>query len=121
MREIKFRAWDKKRKIWININDFCIENNKPHITNLEHDSEDKDLILLQFTGIKDKNRKEIYEGDILEVNNPMPEKRIVYWNDFNSGFETYKIVGKEKIKMSFHKNMRPKVIGNKFENPELLK
>jgi uncharacterized phage protein (TIGR01671 family) len=68
MREIKFRAWDSFYKMIISTNDKEFNNNiYEFFKELEQDRKENNIILMQYTGLKDKNGKEIYEGDILKV------------------------------------------------------
>ena len=84
MREIKFRAWNTRRKEMEMIDDlYWFEENQCH-----HNG-DKDFVIQQYTGLKDKNGKEIYEGDILGyfdaiVNNDK-ERTEIKWAKAYSG------------------------------------
>ena len=126
-RVIKFRAWDPKKKIMIydNEDDSCRfwdgeEWSVLGMINwlLERNSED-DYIFLQFTGFYDKNGKEIYDGDILKCDETV--MRVAWRYDLasfvlKSGEWAYDHFFKEAVEAN-----QCKIIGNKFENPELLK
>ena len=72
MREIKFRAWDKENKWFINgFNMFGFSTGQGAPTKFLQRFNDKwkieDVIIQQYTGLKDKNGKEIYDGDIVFI------------------------------------------------------
>lgn len=118
MREIKFRCWDK----WI----------KRMHTTLSIDfratcsSERGNIVLMQYTGLKDKNGIEIYEGDIAKESRKRVKNErhfVVVWNN-DIGSYTFKPL--DKIETSYPcfnigtiKNLE--VVGNIYENPELIK
>ena len=149
-REIKFRAWDNKRRIIVG-NDllFAFANcalyyqrdkvielrdglQNPYLADRNNELE-MDLIYLQYTGLKDKNGKEIYEGDLIKFINLMPieakeeiaEVKFVLEDNFlpyiypfvnisSYNYETKHFEG-------FGVNSKDcEVIGNIYENSELL-
>lgn len=134
MREIKFRALDKKEK------SMCIGNVGVTRDGFCSLSPDKDrFILMQFTGLLDKNGKEIYEGDIVKylyLNTIPAEERfapveLMPIGDVNRNITAYypfcySISGsyKEEKREVTECYLTPpdacEVIGNIYENPELL-
>ena len=65
MREIKFRAWNSENKKIQN--DVYSQSLKQPLNNFISNVQKQNITLMQFTGLKDKNEKEIYEGDILRI------------------------------------------------------
>jgi uncharacterized phage protein (TIGR01671 family) len=81
----------------------------------------KNIELMQFTGLKDKNGKEIYEGDIIQIDNAFGKiigNYEVRWLEGKHGFDFW---GFNKIAFGMSNSVIFKVIGNIKENPELLK
>jgi uncharacterized phage protein (TIGR01671 family) len=129
MRDFKFRAWDKKKKTWTNyqiIDDMTYFMDK--ITGVWHrDDEFKRFKLLQYTGMQDKNKKEIYEGDIIKI---VDENGVIDELDPNTGFgtviwfEEYAFWYVDKIENGLGgiiNYYNVEVIGNIYDNPELLR
>ena len=113
MREIKFRAYDLKNKKWI---ESVIVHSNGQFSNKGGMWLNYRSILMQFTGFKDKNGKEIYEGDILCYNNAPSRyqsnilKEVKWRNNFTA------LNG-----WNFCKGDNWEIIGNIYENPELIK
>lgn len=118
-REIKFRAYHKERKEIFEIASIDFEEKKAALSNgviklLNADF--KQFELLQYTGVKDKNGKEIYEGDITICKYGPQIAMEVKWVD--EGFRTLgKYDGDNYV--GFVKN-NEEVIGNIYENKNLL-
>lgn len=123
MREIKFRAWDFQNNEMIHgvgitpESDLCVPYKiNPTPNNPEYLDYYPESTLMQFTGLHDKNGREIYEGDIYHQGDPKITYTVV-WAD--TGMK-----GKQNGSSSYaglsHWADRIEVIGNIHENPELL-
>jgi uncharacterized phage protein (TIGR01671 family) len=127
MREIKFRFWDKEENDWLvdgqdetSIYDFAFR----YGMNWDHIAEPLNrVVVMQYTGLKDKNDKEIYEGDILKIpefyetpENTAPtyyNEKIMYSNgSFILGEDSPLYEDAEYI------SAECEVIGNVFEMPD---
>lgn len=118
MRPIKFRAWDKMDGIIGQVHQITFGDNymvlfQTGLAAMKHTTE---IELMQFTGLLDKNGKEIYEGDILDWAGLKPIQ--ILWKD--TGFHS-SMYGSEPIHLT-QDGMSDfgEIIGNIYENPELL-
>ena len=95
-REIKFRAWHKNLKKMFKIGQITLEKGT---WNFEPNDRDfigmsipyqPSFVLMQYTGLHDKNGKEIYEGDIIRIKNSLIEiEGEVIFDIIDSSFEVY--------------------------------
>ena len=112
-REIKFRVWFPNHdKMWF--------TDMFHMKHLIRKENRKDYPIMQYTGLKDKFGKEIYEGDILEFYDASYDKwisREVYFDTEMLGF------GLRQTNSLFHCQFSSEfeLKGNIYENPELLR
>ncbi len=109
-REIKFRAWNDE----VMIPDGMVAVINGHALNPDTGKE-KDWVLMQYTGLKDKNGKEIYEGDIVEADGLLPSDVIFYESAFRTEEAADPLAYDDERYGGFT------IIGNIYENPELLK
>lgn len=133
MREIKFRAWDKKEKKmhgywlmgffsvlkdWLGHPNLCFGQRvigNPTEENIIHNIDEqrqmrKRFIVMQYTGLKDKNDKEIYEGDILPMSKGYAVVEFKYGMFYLANNSLNHYVS----------DQTKEVIGNIYENPKLL-
>lgn len=130
MREIKFRGWNGIIMLYSEDYDFVelqTEYNDLCFMDEGHDyNERSNLIspLMQYTGLKDKNGKEIYEGDIVKINTRNEDNKRVYETaivEFRAPHFVYDLSHHKKW-YTWHEMQRDseEIIGNIYENPELL-
>ena len=114
MREIKFMAWDKQTKDWLELNEFNQWYNRR--CGVFRDFFDNHIELLQYTGVKDKEEREVYEGDIYKDEENMLWEVIFDKEDCAYKLENLHTPGRTTIRNV--KDMDH--VGNIYENPELL-
>ena len=123
MREIKFRAWSIKKHKFLNIDTLYCANGK--VCAVVEDgvvNDIEDVILEQYTGLKGKNGKEIYEGDIVEYSWDFcgikrKNKYAVEWFSGEVEHYPYSVDSGFTLPDSVDGYI---VVGNIHENPELL-
>lgn len=127
---LRFRAWDKIHKTMYEVDDIMsIDFGKSEISVktlfFERTNYYKfdDIVLMQSTGLTDKNGKEIFEGDILSIETDEENVRVeVSWDSKHALFviESKKYNEKEALGELFEDDPYPfKIIGNVWEDPEL--
>lgn len=121
MRQIKFRAWNKKQKIMVYQNeddsaDYWDGAYGSTIEIINENLDDENYEMMQFTGLLDKNGKEIYEGDILKFGNYPLE---VIWD--MGGWEVKMENGHSLLFTQLYGYINDgEIIGNIYEHPHIL-
>jgi len=134
-RELKVRAWDSKTKKWLfgyeypNLGGFSMKGEvmlfgeySRFFESIPIEDWDK-IILMQYTGLKDKNGKEVYEGDVIRQSSDL-----CIIESCVGGFDCQMLVELKNggtlrgsvYNFSFLSEKYCEIIGNIYENPELL-
>jgi hypothetical protein len=110
-REIKFRAYYQKitDNKWVIEGEYTLKD----LTDKGIQFDQMRIKWCQYTGLKDKNGKEIYEGDLLQREGH-DYNHLVKWWDYSAGFNM------AWVSDSLRVGMEIEIIGNIYENPELL-
>ncbi len=135
MRAIKFRVWNKSKKIMLNekqgqivirLNGKLKDSFTGNGSVLNLPERNPKWPIMQFTGLLDKNGKEIYEGDIVSWGKKYTDRSMIGWDNFYNSFCLEFLprlkqnkIEKEPLCSDLRKSIE--IIGNIFENPELLK
>ena len=109
MRDIKFRAWREKQKFMLQPHSLIELFTYGELVNPD------EVIWMQYTGLKDKNGVEIYDGDVIHDGDDYYQ---VEYSDCNASFIT--TGGSDDDLMCATHNSLFEVIGNIHQNPELL-
>lgn len=125
MREIKFRAWNGIQMLTSNIGGWFVEFDGDIRHNIGNPTEgdsltSRDVKLMQYTGLKDANGVEIYEGDILGAavfNASIVNAQVGF---ANGCFILTPLQGERWSEDLCSQNESCSIIGNIYENPELI-
>ena len=129
MREIKFRAWVNELKLMCIVERLDIAAGRICLKHVEFakiflservGAPTNDVKLMQYTGLKDKNGKEIYEGDVVNYSHPRTNEIIRTVTFKHGAFGIEGIYEKTHIIFGNILDSHIEVIGNIYENPELL-
>lgn len=117
MKELKFRAWDGKKMI----EDVIPASETSIIELFEYEWQEAEVEAIeQYTGLKDKNGQEIYEGDLVEYTtcyygNEKRHRKVIEWSEwYSDDFGEPHNLGYSNLSECME------VIGNVHENPDLL-
>ena len=116
MRDIKFRGYNEINKKMLNWNELLYTNLKNIFTMQKKDT---GIILMQYTGLHDKNGKEIYEGDIV---GDKDIKWVIKWNLHRMGFSLYPTNEQlyDEMPINVENKLGFEILGNIYDNPDLL-
>lgn len=123
MREIKLRVWDSRNKLMLSPDKSVDNNLSTPCCDFNYDCAE----YLQYTGLKDCNGVEVYEGDVVEwldfakykYRNLVKNKFKIVWQPKKCGFGMKNFIDIVPI-LGIQSSKKMKILGNIYENPELL-
>jgi uncharacterized phage protein (TIGR01671 family) len=125
MRDIKFRAWDSRKKIMVELtllglqyrfyDDLTVYGVDLENGNVAKAKENK-VPVMQYIGLKDKNGKQIFENDLVEYNENLYQ---VEWDEETASFLLQGVIIAELESFPIDEEDLL-IIGNIYENPELI-
>jgi uncharacterized phage protein (TIGR01671 family) len=122
MREIKFRAFDSKMEQPMWDTEGCLSLIMLQNRVANGDADDKGMLdrfkFMQFTGLFDKEGREIYEGDIVR-SGMTGANYLIFWHDENASFRKQCVNANKKDIDIWQDNSSVRVIGNIHETPDL--
>ena len=129
MREIKFRAWLKYGKEIVDVEEIDFMNEVINYIDNDYENNEQEIIgayfenieLMQYTELKDKNNKEIYEGDVVKLRSNHGIGVIKYYDEWGDFIVEY-IKPRPLVVLGINYYKEDiEVLGNIYENPELIK
>ncbi len=125
MREIKFRAWFKVSQQMFIVKELRFKRDTSIIviTNYTGGTYPNSYEIMQYTGLKDENDKEIYEGDIVKYRDESNECQVGVVKDYGYMKIYIEAIGGDdegNQDIELHQDYMYEVIGNIYENPELI-
>lgn len=129
MREIKFRAWLKYGKEIVDVEEIDFMNEVINYIDNDYENNEQEIIgayfenieLMQYTELKDKNNKEIYEGDVVKLRSNHGIGVIKYYDEWGAFIVEY-IKPRPLVVLGINYYKEDiEVLGNIYENPELIK
>ena len=129
MREIKFRAWNKEKNVMVYKNEddsdeywdgVCASDIEVLNNILSSELTSETYNFMQYTGLKDTNSNEIYEGDIVKIKSAVHENALEYIGEviFDNG--AYMCKSKWNIHYLGDLFLNREILGNIYENKSLL-